>query len=243
MVNNGLRESGALGLGQTASSEDINEGFTILNEMIAQWRVKRWLVYRLVTASWAATGATTFTIGPSGSVTTDIGGASISVRPDRLEDAYVRNTNVAAPNQPDTPLRILEAKEDYDRIALKSLTAMPSAVFYDPTLTNGTIYPWPVPNSGLYTMFVVFKVPFAAFASLATTVSFPPEYDAAIRYQLAIRLRTHFQIPPPPNDYLISLAKDAMQTIRGANTAIASLRMPSQVTRSGLYNVYSDRTY
>lgn len=237
-----LKQAGVVGLAQTAASEDTNNAFTILNQMLAQWRVKRWLVFRLVTASWAATGATSFTLGPSGTVTTDTSGATINVRPDRLEiNPYIRQTNVAAPNQPDMPLTLLQSLEDYNRIRMKALTAFTQYIYYDPTLTNGTVYPWPIPNSGLYTIFISFKLPFAAFSSLDTTVNFPPEYEAAMLYQLALRLKTLYQIPVMPGDLLVGLAKDALNTLRGANTAIARLTMPRSLNSPGQYNIYSDQ--
>lgn len=239
-----LKQAGIVGLGQTAASEDTNNAFTILNQMIAQWARKRWLVYRLITASWAATGAASFTVGPSGTVTTDTSGATISVRPDRLEvNPYIRQTNVAAPNQPDMPLTLIQSLEDWNRIRMKSLTAFTQYLWYDPTLTNGTVYPWPIPNSGLYTIFFSFKLPFGAFSSLDTTVSFPAEYEAAMLYQLALRLRSLYQIPTLPGDPLIGLAKDALNVLRGANAAIARLTMPVALQRPGLYNIYSDQIY
>lgn len=244
IVTEALRECGALGLGQTASSQDTQEAFTRLNQMIAQWAVKRWLVYRLCFASWTSTGSTSFTLGPTGTVTTTDDGITISPRPDRLETGcFVRQVNVSAPNQPDTPLTLLESKEDYSRIGLKSLTAFPSWIFYDPTDTNGTVYPWPIPTASIYKVFVCFKRPFPAFASLDTTITFPASYEAAMLYQLAIRLRSKYSIPKGVNPDLDNLAKDAMVVVRGSNVAIARLQPDVPVGNMGLYNIYSDRNY
>ena len=244
IVDDAMREAGVLGLGQTLNAQDENEGFRRLNQMISQWARKRWLVYRLLDVAWTSDGSSTFTIGPSGDVTTATDGTSLAVRPDRLEtNGFIRQINNAAPNQPDFPLRLLESREDYNKIRMKSLTAYTYYLWYDPTIPNGTVYPWPIPTSALYEIHILMKLPFAAFASLDSDVDFPAEYEPAMLYQLALRLRSKYQVPTPPGDLLLGLAKDAMAVLRGANTAIANLSMPTSLQRPGLYNILSDQVY
>ena len=56
-------------------------------------------------------------------------------------------------------------------------------------------------------------------------INFPPEYEAALNWNLAVRLRESYQMPPSPKlDYL---ARDALRTMRLANQAMGVLRMPS----------------
>ena len=44
IVNQAMKSIGVLGLGQTLNAEDINDGFTRLQNMVNQWQVKRWFM-------------------------------------------------------------------------------------------------------------------------------------------------------------------------------------------------------
>lgn len=179
-----------------------------------------------------------------------------SVRPDRLERAFLRQFNQSLPqtSQPnfagspplfiDYPLELLESREDYDNIALKQLVSFPSYAFYDSAWGLGNLFIWPVPNANIYEVHVTVKEQLPpAFATLATTFCLPYEYYGAILYNLALRLRAKYAIPPPPGDMLPGLAKDGLAVLRGANVQIARLQMPRSVVRPGLYNIFSDRFY
>jgi len=227
-----LKSAGVLGVGQTASAEDINDSFTLLNFMLAQWQRKRWLIWTLDTFSVACTGAQSYTVGPGGDINCP--------RPDRLEDAFFRQNIPSEPNEIDYPLEIIESRETYNRIALKSLGSFPSYIYYQSDFPIGSIYPWPLP-SNLYQVFISVKTQLAQFTTLTQSVSLPPEYYAAILYNLSARLRTAFQLPPDMS--VIGLAKEALNVVRGANVQIPRLRMPVGIVRPGLYNIFSDQIY
>ena len=170
--------------------------------------------------------------------------ASGGARPAKIESAFLRQIQIASPNQVDYPMRILQSMEDYNRIALKSLQSFPGAVFLDPGWPLAQCYFYPVPQASIYSInvSVMEQLP-ASFATLATALNLPFEYYSAIMYNLALRLRGPFQIPSYPGDQLPALAKNSLNVLRGANTAIAALGMPAQLTRPGIYNIFSDRNY
>ncbi len=232
IISLALKTSGVLGVGQPASAEDSNDSFTVLNFMLAQWNRKRWLVYHLVDVAKTSTGAQSYTVGPGGDY-------NVTVRPDRLEAAFFRQVVPSQPNQIDYPLEIIEARETYNNIALKTLQSFPSYIFYDAAYPLGSIYPWPIPQANLYAVHITLKMVLAQFTSLAQTIVLPDEYMAAIMYNLAVRLRPMYQMPPDPS--LVALAKDALNVIRNANTQIPRLTMPTDLIRPGIYNPYSDQ--
>lgn len=82
LINLALKQAGVLGVGQTASAEDTNDAFRLLNMMLAQWSLKRNIVYRITDTAFAATGAETYTVGP--------GGDFNMPRPSKLVGAYCR---------------------------------------------------------------------------------------------------------------------------------------------------------
>ena len=229
-----LKDSGVLGIGQIAQAEYLNDSFVRLNQMLAQWQRKRWLIWHLIDLHVVSTGAQSYTVGPGGDI-------NVLVRPDRLESAFFRQViNASPPNEIDYPLEILESREDYNRIALKQLQSFSRCIFYDSAWPLGAIYPWPVPQPAIYEVHISVKELLNAFTSLAQVVDLPSEYDAAINFCLQQRLRAAYRLPPDPE--INALAKDALNTLRMANFQIARLQMPRALMRpAGYYNVYSDQ--
>lgn len=235
-----LKEAGALAVGQTALAEDLNDAWARLQWMLQEWERKRWLVYHLVQLSFTSTGAQSYTVGPNGDFNT---GAS-SVRPAKIEDAFLRQLQNTAPNQVDYPLELLQSREDYNKIALKSMASFPGAIFYDAAWPLGVLYTYPVPSATIYAIHlsVLAQLP-VSFATAATAFNLPYEYYNAILYNLALRLRPKYGIRTYNGDMVPGLAKDALNALRGANTQIARLSMPRELVRSGIYNIFSDSSY
>lgn len=234
-----LQEAGAVGFMQTAIGGQITEAQARLQWMLQQWARKRWLIYALKTYEVVSTGALSYSVGPGG----DIDTGSTSSRPDKIESAFLRQLTQSQPNQIDYPLEILQSKEDYNRIALKELKSFPSVVFYDPSFPRGQLYAWPVPQANIYAVEATFKEQLpTVFANTSVVLSLPFEYYGAILYNLAMRLRTRYGIPSFPGDTLPGMARDSLNVLRGANSAIARLTT-GDLGQAGLYNIFSDRFY
>lgn len=234
IIQQALRKSGVLGIGQSASAEDTNDAFLDLNDMLSQWQRKRWLIWHLVDYSVVSTGASTYTVGPGGDI-------NVSTRPDRLEAAYFRQITQSQPNQIDYPLEIIESYETYSRIAIKKLTSFPQYIFYDSAYPTGVLHPYPVLQPTIYELHILLKEQLNQFTSLGQVISLPLEYIAAIKWNLAVRLRPSYQLPP--DESIVQLALESLNVIRGANAQIPRLTMPIELVRGGLYNIYSDQTY
>jgi hypothetical protein len=221
-----LKAAGVLGVGQSALAEDYNDAFDALNSMIAIWARKRWLIWHLIDVSVPATGALSYSIG--------IGGDFNTPRPDRIEAAFFR-LMVASPTAPvDYPLTILESREDYNRIALKSLaSSMPGYVFYDSAFPTGVVYPWPLARAGIGEIHLSVKETLSQFTGFTQNVNMPAEYQEAIWTNLTVRLAPIYQYDTRPE--VIALAKSSLATIRGANTQIPRLTIPKHLIskRSG----------
>jgi len=233
-----LKDTGVLGVGQTATAEDTNDVFDTMNMMLGEWASKRWLLYHLLDLSVVSTGNMTYTIGPGGNI--DTGSMQ---RPDRMEDGcYFRQiVSASSPNQIDYPLQLLSSREDYSRIGLKQLTTIPQYLFYDPVYPLGVLYPWPVIQPSQYELHVLVKAQLAQFANLADEINLPSQYYGALRYNLGCRVRPMYQLQPDPS--LVALAEDALSTIRNMNAAVPRLRMPVGIGRGNKYNIFSDTTY
>lgn len=235
LIGQALRQSGVYGTGQVPSGQDTSDCLNLLNQMVGQWNRKRWLIYDLIDTFLTSTGAETYSVGP---------GCDFDIpRPDRLEDGcFFRQLVSDQPNLVDYPLNLFQSREDYSRIRLKTLTTWPEIIFYDSGYPTGTIYVHPIPQASLFEIHILTKNVISTFANLATTVALPPEYEAAILWNLIVRIRSAYQMPDDP--VARGLAKDALNVIRGANAQVPRLRMPRGLGASGgnggMYNIFSD---
>lgn len=231
IVNLAFKDAGVFGTGQTPSSDDQADALRRVNQMISQWNRRRWLVYHLIDTAFVCTGAQSYTVGTGGNFNI--------ARPDQLEDAYIRQVVPSTSTPVDFPLRLLQAREDYDRIRLKNLAASPSThIFYDSDYPSGKVYPWPLPNSN-WELHIVTKAVLQSFAALTDALALPPEYEDAIYFSLLQRLRIAYRLPADPA--IDGKAKAALNTIRRANFQVGRLRMPRGISRGIAYNIYSDQ--
>lgn len=227
-----LQDCGAFGIGQSPTAKQATDALARLNMMLGQWQKKRGLVYTQETKSITSTGATTYTVGPGGDF-------AFAPRPSRISSGFVRM--LSGSTQPvDYPLAQLHSVEDYNKLALKSLSTLPTHFYYDNAYPLARVYFWPVPNAAIYSLHlsaigsVLSEVP-----SLATELDLPGEYYAAVYYNLIVRHYPVFRIPPDP--VIVALAKESLEVIRKANVQVSVLDMPTALTRGGAYNVFSDR--
>lgn len=238
LANDALVTGGIIGIDETAEADILNKALRIGNRMIAQWQHERYMVFQLVDYGVVSTGANYYPVG--------LGQAfNINPRPDRLEFAFLRQ--VSGSGQPatpggsepfDWPLEIINAYEDYAAIRLKSLGTFSAAVFYDPGFPVGRLLPWPIPQASIYEIHIGVKQTLQRFTGTAQTVIFPPEYEPAIEWCWARRLRAAFQLPA---DMTINqLAAQGKNIIRKANAQVPTLRMPRELTGHGSYNYRSD---
>ena len=225
------RASGLLGVGQVALPQDTADAQTALMLMLQQWRQKRWLVFRLDNVLFPLlSGKGDYTIGPSGGTPTPDVVVSGNFRPANVQTCFLRQAVGSGPNAfpIDFPMRILEARAQYDQISLKSLNSWPASIFYDPLIPNATIKVWPIPMQPLFSLYVSFQQAIDFAGEGATSIELdtllPVETQEAIVYNLAGRLCVNYALPVNPA--LAAAARAALNTVRQANFALQPLQMP-----------------
>jgi hypothetical protein len=224
-----LKTANVIGVGQTASAEDTNDAFNMLNMMLAQWQRRRYMVYQLITESCQGNGSLSYTVGPAGDFDMP--------RPSKLESAFFRQ-NQNTPLPVDYPLTILRAREDYNRISIKNLNSFPQYAFYDAGNPLGNLFVWPLPNDQ-YEMFITVMQQLQQFQTINDEITLPPEYKAAILWNLTLELYPIYGLPA--SDIVKAKAEASMRIIEEANAQIPQLLMPAAVrSRTGTYNVFGD---
>lgn len=171
-----------------------------LNELIDEIDSEKLMLFQEFQEQFTLTSAISYTIGP--------GGVFNTTRPEHLVSAYFRETNGTI----DYPIRILQSKAEYDRIALKTLGGFPDQLYYDNANPLGTIFVWRQ-NAG--SLFLTSMKQVAEFSALSDVVSFPRGYRAFFKWNLAKRLFPAFNMPVPPD--VNEMAAITMGKIRRRN--------------------------
>lgn len=236
VVTEAFRKAGLLGLGQTMDGGDIVSGLADFNDMVSQWNTQRWMTWDLVDVAFTSTGAASYTVGSGGNF-------NVSSPPTRLEYAFQRQLVNSGLNV-DTPLEIIPSREEYSRLSLKSLVSFGLYAFYDSAFPLGTLYLYPIPNATIYQIHIGLKnvIPVFTVATIATVLSVPPQYIAAMKFNLAKRFRQAYGKGLRPDPELNALARSSLDIVKQSNLQVPELVMPKTLVRSTSgYNILSDQ--
>lgn len=226
-----LKDIGALGIGQSIGPDDTADGLATLNMMLGEWQAERLSVYHLVDTAIPSTGAQSYTVGSGGNFNIQ--------RPVRIEAAYAR-LNAGSQSAIDYPVKLIDAREDYAKIALKGLTSFPEWAFYDASYPMGSLLYYPIPNASFELHILTMEV-LPQFAAPGVQISLPPQYLSAIRYNLGPYLAPSYQIEPLPS--LIRRAANAKKIIKRMNAQIQAMQMPRGLRSYQKWNIYSGNPY
>lgn len=206
-----LKEVGVLGVGQSASAEDINDAFDRLNLLLDEWSIERFMLFHLVQLSFTGDGSQTKTIGPSGDIDT--------VRPYGIASAFVRQ-NAGQPQPVDTDVWVIKAREDYNRITAKFIDSRTRAIFLDTGDPLSTLYMWPIPDSS-YELHLSVVAQIENFDNLSDPIDLPKGYKSCLLYNLASRLFDMYGIAPKPKT--LNLADSTKRKLQRINAQIPQL--------------------
>jgi hypothetical protein len=141
-----------------------------LNQIFGHWNTTRQAIYRSVKSTHTTTPSLSpHTIGPTGTF----------VEAQRPVEIDAANLTIGGSS---TPIDILDV-EWYRSLALPLTASSPTALYYDPSWPNGSIYLYPVPASA-YTLELWTRLVFAPVV-LTDTVTYPQGYEGAIIDTLA----------------------------------------------------------
>lgn len=214
VITNALVEIGAYAAGEVPSGADSSHALSRLNRLIDSWNAERPTIFSQSIATYDLVASTqSRTIGPTGNYV-------VAVRPMEI----VRANLISGSDR--YPVNVRDSAwwmEQDDR----SITTLPTDLYYNPTFPNGTLYFWPIPDSSSYDIELETRSLLSTLAALATTFSMPPGYEEAITQTLAELLCPVYGKPLTAE--LAESARKARAVIKGANS-----RAPRIGTDSGL---------
>ena len=167
LIHSSFRLIGAIAAGETLETNELDDAFAALNQMISSWNTEGASIVgrkRLVMP-----------------VTTTNGPFALSERPVKIESASVASGGI------DSQLEIVDSAgwEATPEKAAQSVYVR--KLFCDYAYPNASVYLAPIPRLG-GSLEVWIYIPITAFASVSATIDLPPGYEMAIRYNLAMAL-------------------------------------------------------
>ncbi len=237
LINLALWDLGQYAPNETPSSADSALGLVKLNNMLDSWSNEKLACFADLEQSLSLlVGVSQYPLG-AGSLYSTVRPLAITTGPGAayVQDSLGNNFDV----------NVVERAE-WNQIGTRTVTAnIPDTIFYDPQFPQGILNVDPVPNMAGYTLYFDSRLPLGNFSSLATVVSLPAGYVAAIEYNLALELMPAFGIDPDDksNKAIVALASKHKGNIKRTNTKLFPVNYdPELVAKSGsTYNVYSDR--
>ncbi len=131
-------------------------------------------------------------------------------RPMEILTANMRTTDAQ-----DTPMDVSLTLDQYEAITNKTATGTPDQIYYEPQLTNGTIYLNRSPNDVTKVVSLVYLSPPEDFTATSDTADYSQEWYRALCVQLAIDLCGPFQKDVPPD--MRVKRNEAVQIAQNAN--------------------------
>jgi hypothetical protein len=194
LIESSMRLATVLASGETATADEAVDGLKSLNDILENWSTENLCVWTGDNEQYTLTpGTASYTIGP--------GGVFNATRPIRIGLSFTRV------NGSDFPLEQW-GLDEYNTVSVKTVGGIPEKYVYINESPLGQIILYPVPATAS-TLFLNTDRVLTFPITLATTLSFPPGYEKALRYTLATNLAPEYGVIPPPAVQAIATSSKA----------------------------------
>jgi len=227
IINGSLRLLGVLAEGEVPSAETSQDALRAMDQMIDSWNIERLSVFSTQDQvfTWPS-GQLSRTLGPSGDF--------VGNRPVLLDDAtYFKDPGTGV----SYGIKFIN-QQQYDGIAVKTVTStFPQVIFVNMTYPDVEMFVYPRPTRDLEWHFISVEE-LTQPATLATTLTFPPGYLRAFRYNLACELAPEFGVEPSPQVQRIAMT--SKRNLKRINNPDDIMSMPySIVATRQRYNIFA----
>lgn len=225
LIADALKILGVLAAGETPAANEQTDAFNRLNDMLDSWANERLTLF--------ATSRDAYTLTPGHNPHTIGGGGDFNAtRPIRIDRASLV---LAASSNAELPLNIVD-DEGWQIAQGKSTTGTPYILWPETKypLINLWLNPIPV-NADTLVLYTWQQI--GRLASVSATVSLPPGYARALRYNLAMELAPMYGAQP--SDLAIQTAMDSKADIKRINTKPGYLRSDPALLQRRPFNVIS----
>jgi len=185
LIKDSLELIGAIAPDEAMTGSELASASRALNMMLKTWQTDGLQLWLRRTQSVTLVAAqSTYTMGATGDVVMD--------RPLRILKIMRKDTS-------DNEVEVFKLTQDeYKEQTPKTTSGVPVNYYYDPQLTNGSLYIWPSPgtaDAAEYTLEVLYHKPTDDMDNATDDFEFPQEWFETIKYGLAIRLAPIYGLP------------------------------------------------
>lgn len=231
LVASSMRLIGALASGEVPSAAEFNDMLGIANAMLDSWAAQRYFVFTVNRDEYPLTpGKQDYTYGP--------GGDFNAVRPAKINQISI--ISLQNPNQPlELPIDYLTDAQ-WQAIPVKNVqSALPNQVWDNGNYPLRVLRFWPIPTITVSTAIYPW-VALNTFPSASQNVTFPPGYQEAIKYNLAVRAAPEFGMET--SQTVATFALMSMAVVKSINVPIIDLHCDPGVVnpKTQIYDWRSD---
>jgi hypothetical protein len=186
IITSALRLVAVLANGELPSDDDANQGLSVFNDMLDAWNAERNAIFTTQSNDFAyVLGQQSYTLGTGGDFNIP--------RPARIDGVSSILLNDPA-NPIEVPLTMWSVDYWQNQVPVKQVTGnFPLGVYDTGDFPLRVLNFWPIPTQQLNACRIYSWQALPAQTLLAS-VSFPPGYAEAFRYNLAARLAAEFGV-------------------------------------------------
>lgn len=208
VVSNALIEAEWLAQGENPEAQDANFVLGKINDLLDEWSAQeRYVFAKLFSLFTLTPGLSPHTIGPGVGAT-----FALAQRPVRIDGCTIVLANSDGTTT-DIPVNTTRDADWWNFVRIKNLQSqIPTDLYYEPDVPNGSLYFWPVPNFNYQTRVESWQA-IQQFATINDALVLPPAYRKAITLSVAEELSG-----PRSNDVKLALkAAEAREAVWGNN--------------------------
>lgn len=165
LVNAALKQIGVIASGETPSTDESNDAFERLNNLIASWSAQALPIFNITKSTIPLTGAASYNVTP---------------RPVKIRAAKVTISGF------ESEFEIVTADEFADPTRY-------GVVFSDGGFPTTAVTLRPSPTTGSLDLFTL--VPIDVIGSLGASINLPPGYERALVMNLAVEVAPQYGVP------------------------------------------------
>lgn len=210
--------------GQEPTTAQYAEGLEAVNDLIKIWSIQHNLIYENTREILTVpSGTQEITIGPTGTL---VAGAPVDIL-----EASLKSGNI------EYPLELIDI-DRYNSYTDKTITSLPSALYYRSTAPNGTIY-FNSKTDITYQLILTSMKRLAQFVSGTIDNPLPDEYETALKANLKVYWADDVGAGNRVSPQMMMMANHTLEAIVGN-----SINLSPSITELGsigIYNIESDQ--
>lgn len=220
LITDSLKELGAIAIGETPTADEMQDGLTVLNNMLDTWRTESLMVYGKNENVFPYVGGqSVYTIGTGGDLNMP--------RPETIDSAYNRDVNGN-----DYKIFTTNDYQIYADIVAKNVSAtLTSVLWYNAGVPLGTITLWPAPSDSTFSLVLWTWTIIQEFATIDDVIVLPRGYKRAMTYNLAIELSGRYGRNPMAST--VAGAIESKAQLKRMNTVVTLMSVDRSITQSG----------